>query len=133
MKINLNTLTLISLLLLLSSLIFRIIQANKKEVYKCKVLETYYDQAGHVNDANCVVVVHIIKLNKTTSINLSPENFYFATKYKENGKIIGYYFNKLEILRLMNKTDYSAILISISMILFGLFIVLQFMSHIAKL
>lgn len=133
MKKILNTLTLISLLLLLSSLIFRIIQANKKEVYKCKVLETYHDQASYRVSAKYIAIVQLIKLNKNTSIYLSPESYYSATKYKENGKIIGYYFNKVEILNIMNKTNYSSILLGISMILFGIFIVLQFISSIPKL
>ena len=125
MKKVLNILTIISLLLFFSSLTFMIIQTNNKEVYQCKVLETYHDQAAYRVQARYIAVVKLIELSKNTSINLSPESYYSATKYKESGKIVGYYFSKREILKLMNETLYGDILLIISLLLIGIFTFLQ--------
>lgn len=79
---------------------------NKQKPYECKVVETYFENAGYKVSARYRAVVYVIDLKKTTSIGLTPENYYNATRYKQTGEITGYYFSLKEIDQLREGRDY---------------------------
>lgn len=86
---------------------YNIYVSGSERPYDCKVVETYFENAGYKVSANYIAVVYIIELKKTTSIELTPENYYNATKYKETGETVGYYFCKREINEISGGRDYN--------------------------
>ena len=123
MKKALETLIVLSILLIVGTFIYGITTSKNDVVYDCKVLETYHDAAGYKVSAKYTAVVHVIELDRNTSLNLSPENFYNAEQYKKSGKIVGYYFNNDEISRIKGENPdktYAILFISgfLSLIIF---------------
>lgn len=115
----------ISLILVISSLIYwDFFYEDMKEAYKCKVLETYTEQSGRRSYTRYTAVIHIIKLNKTTSINLSTEGYYFANKYKESEKVVEYYLSKKQISYINDGHRYHDTFIIIRTIILSFCIVL---------
>lgn len=86
---------------------YSIYVSSSERPYDCKVVETYFEDAGYRVSANYIAVVYIIELKKTTYIELTPENYYNATKYKETGETVGYYFSKREINDISGGRDYT--------------------------
>lgn len=115
----------VSLILVISSIIYwDFFYEDMTEAYKCKVLETYTEQAGRRSHTRYTAVIHIIKLNKTTSINLSTEGYYFANKHKKSGKIVEYYLTKKQISYINDGHRYHDTFIIIRTIILSFCIVL---------
>ena len=85
---------------------YSIYASSSERPYDCRVLETYFENAGYKVSARYTAVVYVIELKKTTSIELTPENYYNATRYKETGETVGYYFCKREINSISRGRDY---------------------------
>ena len=75
-------------------------QSNIEKPYNCKVLETYFEGAGYKISARYTAVVKVIDINKITSIELTPENFYNAEQFKRTGETVGYYFSNIQMKEL---------------------------------
>ena len=85
--------------------LYAVYNSSSEKLYNCKVLETYHDAAGYKVSAKYTAVVNIIEINKNTSINLRPETFYSAGKYKKSGETVGFYFSKQEISKIKDENS----------------------------
>lgn len=102
----LKYITIILLLAVISNIVYISKFKNREKPYNCKIVETYFEDAGYKVSARYRAIVYVIDLKKTTSIELTPENYYNATRYKQTGEITGYYFSLKEIDQLREGRDY---------------------------
>lgn len=87
--------------------------SNHEQPLDCKILETYQESAGYKVSAKYVAVVRVIDLNLNTHLNLNPEGFYAAQKYKQSGQTVSYLFSNLEIHRMTHKHGCDTVMISL--------------------
>lgn len=125
-KTIVNILKLIALITFILSIIFDYKQNNSIKLYQCKIVDTFRGFSGlHSTKERFIADIYIIKLNKITTICSDLESYHNLTKYKGSDKIIELYFNKNEILKITNQTNYSNILLVSSLLLLVLIFIIR--------